>query len=176
MAIYSRHSLDAHVPLEMSLTQQSTSQGTVGYPLVRRFRDFFDPFEETFFQSIAPFTSGTSTGRQANALTAASHMEIIDKPDHYQVNIELPGCRRQDISVEMEGNRLYVNASKQEEHRGEGERTYWSERVYGAVRRTVELPSGIDPSKMMAKYEEGVLKVMLGKRPEASSKQRVTIV
>lgn len=162
----------------MSVTPAVPQQSSPfsNYPLSRRFRDFFDPLEDMFLQSLTPFPSSTTGGRPGNTLTSASHMEIIDKPDHYQVNIELPGCRRQDISVEMEGNRLFVNASKQEEHRAEGDRTYWSERVYGSVRRTVELPSGIDPSKMMAKYEEGVLKVMLGKRPEASSRQRVAIV
>lgn len=146
-------------------------------PITRRFRDFYDPFDE-IFQSLSTFPAASTALRSAlpaPSLTTASHMDIIDKHDHFQVNIEMPGVRKEDIHVELDGNRLFVNATKTEERREEGERTYWSERVYGSVRRTVELPGSVDPNKLLAKYENGVLRVMVGKREEGTQKQMVVV-
>lgn len=143
----------------------------------RRGGDFFDPWDELFSSVFSfPTTRLRNTVPAATTgLSTASHMDIIEKPDHYQVNVELPGVRKEDIHVELDGNRLFVTATKTEEKREETERTYWSERVYGTIRRTVEMPGGVDSNKLLARYESGVLAVMIGKREEGTSKQMVPV-
>ncbi|PJF18670.1 Heat shock protein Hsp20 [Paramicrosporidium saccamoebae] len=93
-----------------------------------------------------------------------SRMDILDRPDHYKVSVELPGVSRDDIRVHLDGNRLYLEAHKSEEHTGEGERVYLSERSYGAIRRTVEMPGSVDPTKVKAEFDNGLLKVYVGKK------------
>lgn len=159
----------------MSLVTPSSTNTTPS----RRFRDYYDPFEEFFNTAISTILPTTTLSApppshlRPYTLSAACHMDIIERPDHYQVNMELPGVRKEDIRVDFEGNRLYVQASKREEHKEETDKTFWTERQYGTVKRTVELPS-IDPAKVLAKYEDGILKVMVGKS-ESAQKKSITV-
>jgi HSP20 family protein len=129
----------------------------------RRFGGMLDPFEE-MFRSVVP-----RGATQATALPTA-RMDVIDKADHYEVLMEMPGIRKEDIQVHMDGNRLYIQASKQEEVREETDRVYWTERSFGSIRRTVEMPGTVDPSKIFATSENGLLKIQIGKKEAESGK------
>jgi HSP20 family protein len=130
----------------------------------RRFRDIFDPLEDLF---RTPFTSIFPSQLIGSGVTPTSRMDILERRDHYEVTAELPGVRKEDVHVNLDGNRLFLQAEKREEQREESERMYFSERTYGSIRRTVEMPGGVDPNKVKAQFENGVLKVWIGKRETA---------
>ncbi len=132
----------------------------------------YDPFAEVFPELFRGFF-------QPARATAAEALEIrVDVKESngdYTVTAESPGVKKEDIQVQIDGNRVSISAEvKRESEKKEGERVLRSERYYGAVARSFSLASDLDESKAVAKYESGVLTLTLPKKATPSAK-RLTI-
>jgi HSP20 family protein len=102
-------------------------------------------------------------------------LDINEAKDAFEVTAEIPGVRKEDIRIELDGNLLSLQAEvRQEDSQGGEGRAVRKERYYGSVARTVQLPADIDESKAKAKYENGVLRLTLPKKAGGKS-QRVAI-
>lgn len=146
----------------------------------RRFREVFEPFEDVFHTSVlSPLTSPLAAAAMPfsgrNSWMTAARMDVIDKSNHYLVYVELPGVSKDDIQVHIDGGRLFIQAKKNEEALEENDRMYLSERSYGRIRRTIEMPGSVDPSKIEASCDNGVLKVLVGKQKSAYSGKIVPV-
>ncbi|MDH5533969.1 MAG: Hsp20 family protein [Betaproteobacteria bacterium] len=90
----------------------------------------------------------------------------------YTVDAELPGVKKDDIHVNVDGNRVTISAEvKKESEEKKGEELLRSERYYGKLERSFTLDSDLDEAKAQAKYSDGVLKLVLPKKAHASSKR-----
>jgi len=90
----------------------------------------------------------------------------------YTVSAELPGVKKDDIKVDIDGNRVTISAEvKKESEEKKGEEVIRSERYYGALSRTFTLDADVDEAKADAKYADGVLKLTLPKKAAASRKR-----
>ena len=102
-------------------------------------------------------------------------MDVKEQGDNYLVHAELPGVKKEDIHVVVDGNQVSISAEvKQEKEVKEGERVLRSERYFGKVSRSFQLGQEIDDSKAAAKFNEGVLELTLPKRA-ASPNKRLTV-
>jgi len=102
-------------------------------------------------------------------------MDVKEQGDNYLVHAELPGVKKEDIHVVVDGNQISISAEvKQEKEVKEGERVLRSERYYGKVSRSFQLGQEIDDAKAAAKFNEGVLELTLPKRA-ASPNKRLTV-
>ncbi len=106
----------------------------------------------------------------------SARMDVVDKSDHYVIFVELPGVSKDDIQVHIDGGRLFIQAKKNEEALEENDRMYLSERSYGRIRRTIEMPGSVDAAKIEATCDNGVLKVLVGKQKSACSGKSVPIL
>lgn len=97
--------------------------------------------------------------------------DVSEHDDRITVRIELPGVRSEDVGVSIHGNLLTVSGEKKEEREDKGEGRYHSERRYGAFRRDIHLPSGVDTDKVEATCRDGVLTVTLPKADQAIAKR-----
>jgi HSP20 family protein len=98
-------------------------------------------------------------------------LDIYEDKDKVTVRAELPGMKKEDISVSLDGNNLTISGErKQEEEKQEGE-TYRAERYFGRFQRSVTLPQAVDPTKIEATYRDGVLNITLPKAEEAKPKR-----
>jgi len=153
-----------------------------GTPVQHPFRSLrdqidrlMDEFDRGLFPSrwleMTPFSKLTSDIR---GLVPA--IDVVDEEKAYRVTAELPGLADKDIEVTKDGDLLTIKGEKKEE-RAEKEKGYFlSERHFGSVERSLRLPEGIDDSKIEAKFENGVLTIVLPKTPEAVSKpKKITI-
>ena len=96
-------------------------------------------------------------------------MDVKEQGDNYLVHAELPGVRKEDIHVVVDGNQVSISAEiKQEKEIKEGERVLRSERYLGKVARSFQL------GQEAAKFNEGVLELTLPKRA-ASPNKRLTV-
>ena len=96
--------------------------------------------------------------------------------DAYVVEVELPGVKEEDISVELHGNMLIVKGNKHSSREEKDKTYYFSERTYGAFQRSFRLPSDIDDSSIEAVAAEGVLTLRIPKLKEAiTAKRRIKI-
>ncbi len=102
-------------------------------------------------------------------------VEVAEKGDAYQVTAELPGVKKEDIQVSIDGAQLTLSAEfRREKEAAEGERVLHSERVYGKVSRSFALPQELDEAKAEAKFRDGVLELTLPKKA-AAARRAITI-
>jgi HSP20 family protein len=100
-------------------------------------------------------------GRRGGEFSPAT--DITEDDGHYIVTAELPGLRRSDINVEIEGGVLTIRGEKKSEREEKSEKRRYVERTFGSFCRAFTLPSDADDSKVEASFKEGVLTVTVAK-------------
>lgn len=131
----------------------------------------FDPLDD-LFRGFFVRPMELSNSPQA---TPAIKVDVAESELSYMVHAELPGVKKEDIHVTVDGNQVAISAEvKQEKDIKEGERVLRSERYFGKVSRAFQLAQDIDDDKAEAKFNDGVLELCLPKRLAAASK-RLTI-
>lgn len=118
----------------------------------RMLRDFFD---EPMMGDLADLQPG------------ALPLDVSEKEDEIVVRASLPGFSPDDIDVQVHNGMLMINAEHTEEQEEEGERFHRRERRFGAVSRTVSLPTEVREDQVRAELNNGVLTLNLPKTPEA---------
>jgi HSP20 family protein len=99
-------------------------------------------------------------------------VDVKSNDGAYTVSAELPGVKKDDIKVEIDGNRVTISAEvKKESEEKKGEEVIRSERYYGALARSFTLDADVDEAKAEAKYADGVLKLTLPKKAAATRKR-----
>lgn len=127
-----------------------------------------DPFDDLFHGFFVRPVDFSNNPAQPPAIK----MDVKEDGDHYLVHAELPGVRKEDIHVVVEGNHVSITAEvKQEKEVREGERVLRSERYFGKVSRSFQLEQDIDDVKAAAKFNDGVLELTLPKRTSSPSKR-----
>jgi len=114
-----------------------------------------------------------------NALTSNSQqflsgwlppVDLYEDRDHLVLKAELPGMKREDIDISLHGDVLTLSGERKEEAFDTAE-TYRAERFLGRFQRTFTLPVAVDPNKVQATFQDGILTVTLPKAEEAKPKQ-----
>lgn len=125
-----------------------------------------DPLEDTFRSLMRPWRF-----EQMDA-PPRIRLDVAEQNGTYAVRAEIPGARKDDIDVRIEGNLVTISAEMKKEwdDRKEG-RLLRSERQYGYATRSFTLGSAVDESKADAKYENGVLQLTLPKKSATSTKR-----
>lgn len=127
-----------------------------------------DPFDEVFKGFFRPVRVDPPVPGQVR-------MDVKEDEKGYLVHAELPGVKKEDIHVTIDGNQVSISAEiKQEKEVKDGEKILRSERYYGKVSRSFTLGSEIDENTAQAKYDNGILELNLPKKVVAPTK-RLTI-
>lgn len=87
------------------------------------------------------------------------------------VKAEIPGVDKEDIDISLEGRFLTIRGEKKHEKEESDEHFHRVESSFGFYKRTIELPSDVDESKVDAKYKNGVLKIKLNKAKETDTRK-----
>ena len=99
-------------------------------------------------------------------------IEVSEDDKAYTVHAEIPGVKKEDIRVTVDGNQVAISAEvKNEREVKEGSKVLRSERYYGTVSRSFALGQEVDDSAVVAKYVDGVLELNLPKRAIEKAKQ-----
>ena len=99
-------------------------------------------------------------------------MDVVDKGDAFEVKVDMPGVKKENINVEIEGNQVTIGAEvKREWEKKEGEKMLRSERYYGNIYRSFTLPHELEEAKCVAKYDGGVLELKLVKKAGVAGKK-----
>ena len=106
---------------------------------------------------------------------APVRVEVKETNDAYTVLAELPGVKKEDIAIEIDGDTVTISAEVKREsaETGEGERLLRSERFYGKTGRRFALPAEVDEAKVEAKFADGVLELALPKKAPTVRKIQV---
>jgi len=129
----------------------------------------YDPFAEVFPELFRGFMT---PAKQAERAPMEIRVDVKESPNDYTVHAEMPGVSKDDIQVEIDGNRVSISAEvRRQSEQKDGERVLRSERYFGAVARSFALASELDESKSQAKFENGVLTLVLPKKAVAGGRK-----
>ncbi len=123
----------------------------------------YDPFRE--FEEMKKSFFGTMSLSEFKT-------DIRQEGDNYVLEADLPGFRKEDIKIDIEGDYMTIHAErKQENKKEEGDNYIRSERSYGSFSRTFDL-SGVDSERVSAAYQDGVLTLTMPKKEAVLPKAR----
>jgi HSP20 family protein len=105
------------------------------------------------------------------ALGFAPAFDVKETADAYVFRADVPGVHEADIEATLTGNRLTISGKREQEHEDRSDRYYTYERSYGAFSRSFTLPDGVDGEHPRASLQNGVLEVIVPKRPEVQPKK-----
>lgn len=101
-------------------------------------------------------------------------IDVKEEESNYVVHAELPGVKKEDIQIEVDGATVSLSAErKQEKEVKEGERLLRTERYFGKVARSFQLGHEIDETQASARYNDGVLELVLPKRQSTPTRRLV---
>jgi HSP20 family protein len=104
----------------------------------------------------------------------APSFDVKETKEGYVFRADLPGVREEDLEISLTGNRLAISGHREQEKREQGDTYYASERSYGAFSRAFTLPEGTDADNVKAELKNGVLQVIVPKKPEVQPR-KITI-
>jgi HSP20 family protein len=132
----------------------------------------FDPFNDLVDDLFKGFLVRPLALEGGRAELPRMKVDVAEKNGAYLVSAELPGVRKEDIQISIDGAQVSLAAElKREKEVSQDERVLHTERVYGKVSRSFSLPQEIDEAKAEAKFRDGVLELTLPKKAPASRKQ-----
>jgi len=132
----------------------------------------FDEFFSDFFNR----PGWSVPARSAIVVPAVrARTDVVDKGDKYAVSVDLPGIRKEDIQVSIDGARIAITAEdKSERQVKDGEKMLHIERYATSYARSFELPDEVTDEGADAAFENGVLRLTLPKRVQSAAK-RLTV-
>jgi HSP20 family protein len=103
-------------------------------------------------------------------------MDVAEDDKAYHVKAEVPGVKKEDIHVSIEGNQVSITAEvKKEKEEKKGETVLRSERYYGMQSRSFTLMHDVDQGNAEAKYQDGVLDLTLPKKSNGGAVKQLTV-
>lgn len=135
---------------------------------IKLFDPFFaDPFENAFKGMFRPLRVEMEEGPQI------VKVDVEEQGNEYIVRAEIPGVKKEDINVQVEGNTISITGEVKHEKdvKSNGGKVLRSERYYGSVGRTFTVASDLDQAQAKAKYENGVLELTVPKKTGTAAKR-----
>ena len=133
----------------------------------RELNTLQDRMNRLFRDSVSPETQDQTLATSA----FAPPVDVYEDEHNITLKIEVPGIDEKDIDVRIENNTLTVHGERKFEKEEKEENFRRVERQYGSFTRSFTLPSTVDPEKVSAAYDKGILKISLAKKAEAKPKQ-----
>jgi HSP20 family protein len=146
------------------IVKKNGGQLTEWDPL-RAMRDLlrWDPFRE-----MAPmFPSFAALDRS----TFYPSFDVTENKDAYLFKADVPGVKKEDLEITTTGNRLQISGKRDTEQETKNDTVYTYERQYGSFTRAFTLPDGADLEHAKSELKEGVLTVVIPKKPGAQAKK-----
>jgi HSP20 family protein len=131
---------------------------------------FGDNFEGAMRRFFAP------TAWDADTPALKMRVDVTEQDTGYEVKADIPGVKKEDINVRIDGNVVQIDAEvkRESETKGNGDKVLRSERYYGTISRSFSLADDVDEGKAQAKYADGVLTLQLPKKTTAAAR-KVTV-
>ena len=135
----------------------------------------FDPFRDlSVLQNRVNrlFTDTRAAGADEDAFQSwAPAVDIFERGDDLILSAELPGVRREELDLKVEGNVLTLRGERVRDKTIHEDQYHRVERSYGTFCRSFTLPSTVDPSRIEARFKDGILEVVLPKAEDAKPKK-----
>lgn len=129
---------------------------------------FSDSFENAMRRFFSPATFDMEP-----APLLKMRVDVTENDKAYEVKADIPGVKKDDINVRIDGNVVQIDAEarSEKETKGNGDKVLRSERYQGTISRTFSLASDVDEAKVDARYADGVLTLTLPKKASEGARK-----
>lgn len=124
----------------------------------KRFSDIMDEF----------FNDAVNNTRSNSFMPS---IDISETDTQFQITAELPGMKKEDISIDLEQSRLTISGERSFQNEEEGKKFHRVETQYGSFNRSFQLPDNVDEESVKASYEDGLLNISIDKSEDKVKKQ-----
>ena len=132
----------------------------------------FNPLEDAFDNLFRGLPMWVPSAERRAAQPAQFRMDVTENDKEYQVLAEMPGVKKEEISITINGNEVAISAEvKHEKAAQTDDMVLRAERFYGTIQRAFSLGQDVDEAGAKAKYSEGVLELTLPKKTVAAAKK-----
>ena len=128
-----------------------------------------EPFTREIDRVFDAFFGQTDQGRRW-----VPPMDLVEAEDHFVLKADLPGLAESDVNIEVQDGTLTISGERKAEHEQREKGWYRIERSFGSFNRSLTLPDGVDPDRIEASFNNGVLEVRIPK-PEERRPRRISI-
>lgn len=135
-------------------------------------RDLWDPFEfaselhnemKSLFRKVAH--------HQETLKAKEPPVDVYEDPDVFLIRSDIPGMKRQDIEIKVDGRTLSLKGERKQDREGKERVCVASERFHGIFSRVIDLPTDIHSEKVWATYHDGILEITLPKNGGSRTKE-----
>jgi HSP20 family protein len=134
-----------------------------------RYEPLVGPLDNLFNEFFRPVFVWDN---RAPADVARIRVDVKETGEAYTVDAEIPGVKKDDIQVSIDGNEVAISAQlKSEIEEKDGEKWLRAERLHGRFERRFALPQEIDDGKASARFTDGVLSLTLPKKQAAAARK-----
>jgi len=133
----------------------------------------FDPvFDDSFENAMRRFFAPTPF-QHGDMHALKMRVDVTENDKGYEIKADIPGVKKEDISVRIDGNVVQIDAEvrREKDIKGDGDKVLRSERYYGSVSRSFSLANDVDEAAVDANYADGVLTLRLPKKAAPASKK-----
>lgn len=130
----------------------------VASPISTRWTDLdrtFDHLTRSFF--------GDSLSEKPNE--NLPRVELYENEDYYSFSFDVPGFQKEDLQIDLDGDRLIVSGERRQERSEDESRSFYTEKSYGTFTRTLTLPKDVANESIEAELKNGVLNLKVKKEP-----------
>ncbi len=132
----------------------------------------FNPLEDAFDNLFRGLPVWLPNPERRAAAPMQFRMDVTENDKEYQVLADLPGAKKEDISITINGNEVAVSVEvKHEKDLKSDETVLRAERYYGTIQRSFSLGQEVDEATAQAKFNDGVLELTLPKKTVAAAKR-----
>lgn len=128
--------------------------------LSRSFNDIIDEF--------------FSNGGSFNNDRFMPEVDIAENDTHFEIDVALPGMKKEDIHVDLENGRLTISGERSMNNKEENKNYYRVESMYGSFNRSFYLPDSVDENSVEAKYKDGMLHITI-KKDESKTRKQIAV-
>lgn len=129
---------------------------------------------QSFSSMLDRFFNETVNTRGMSSFTP--HVDACETEKGYEIEVALPGIRKEDINIDFQEGRLSISGERRFEKReGDGRRYQMLETQYGTFNRTFYLPDNVNPDMIKAQMQDGILMVTVPKDEHKTMKRQISI-
>ncbi len=111
-------------------------------------------------------------GRESG-FTFSPRIDVAEDEKHIFIEAEIPGVTKDDIKISLQDNIISINGEKKQTDEKKEKNFYRCERVYGSFSRSFTLPAEVNPDKVKAKFENGILNIEIEKVHPKERKEKL---
>lgn len=142
-----------------------------------RYNTVLDDFVPTTFNHLVNRFFNESTGRSGgSAYSFVPKVDIIETEKSFEIQLAVPGMKKEDFKIDLNESRLSVSGERKFTRQNDEKHFRSIETQYGAFRREFLLPENIDAEKIEAKYNAGMLELIVPKDEKKLLKTTIKVV